>query len=162
MNAIRVTGIMLIIFSFFLLLIIINVRKTEESQVSVLLRILTNYFQLISTSMSMSLSYPDSLTRIFGPLQRIGGSSDSFLSFDCFIRDSDIKGPFESNEVFKLFLLALLPVILFVMVGFIWMTVYFIKNNWVKSMTRNLIISFITILFLLHPKLTEQSLNVFR
>ena len=162
MNAIRVTGIMLIIFSFFLLLIIINVRKTEESQVSVLLRILTNYFQLISTSMSMSLSYPDSLTRIFGPLQRIGGSSDSFLSFDCFIRDSDIKGPFESNEVLKLFLLALLPLILFAIVTFIWIIVYLMKNDWVKSMTRNLIISFITILFLLHPKLTEQSLNVFR
>jgi len=63
-------------------LIIINVRKTEESQLSVLLRILTNYLQLITTSMSLSLSYPDSLFRIFDPIRRIGDSSETFLSFD--------------------------------------------------------------------------------
>ena len=161
-NAVQVIGVLFIIFCFFMMLIIINVRKTEESQVSVLLRILTNYFQLLSTSMSMTLSYPDLLIKIFGPIQTIGGPSDLFLSFDWFIRDSEIKGPFESNEVFKLFLLALLPIILFAIVAFIWMIVYLIQEDIIKNIRKNLMISFITILFLLHPKLTEQSINVFR
>jgi len=65
-----------------MILIIINVRKTQESELSVLLRILTNYLQLITTSLAMSAEYPDSFTDILIPAQRIGGSSDTFLSFD--------------------------------------------------------------------------------
>ena len=108
---------MLLVFSYFMFLIIVNVRKTEESQFSVLLRIMTNYLQLITTSMSMSLSYPDTLNFLVGPVKSIGGSSDVFLSFDCFITDYEVKGPFESRAFFKLFLLALLPIVLFLIVS---------------------------------------------
>jgi len=153
---------MLIVFSFFMFTIILNVRKTEESQFSVLLRILTNYLQLITTSMSMSLSYPSTLTSVFGPITRLGGSSDTFLSFDCFATDYDIKGPFESNSILKLFLLAFLPLILFGIVTLIWLLTYIVNKKYVKTMKRNLAISAISIILLLHPKLTEQSINTFR
>ena len=153
---------MLIVFSFFMFTIILNVRKTEESQFSVLLRILTNYLQLITTTMSMSLSYPPTLTSIFGPITRLGGSSDTFLSFDCFATDYEIKGPFESNSILKLFLLAFLPIALFIIVALIWLIIYAINKKYVKNLTRNLVISGISIVFLLHPKLTQQSINTFR
>ena len=67
---------------FFMVIIVVNVRKTTESQVSILLRILTNYLQLITLTMSFSVSYPDSLIDIFVPVNSIGDSSDTFLSFD--------------------------------------------------------------------------------
>jgi len=51
---------------------------------------------------------------------------------------------------------------LFAVVTLIWIIVYIAKNSWVKSITRNLAISFISIVFLLHPKITEQSLNMLR
>jgi hypothetical protein len=56
--------------------------KTKESELSVLLRIMTNYLQLITTSMSLTTNYPSLILDIFGPAQRIGGSSEAFLSFD--------------------------------------------------------------------------------
>jgi len=62
-----------------MILIIINVNKTSESELSVLFRILTNYLQLMTTSLAMNSSYPDSMS-IF-PTE-IGGSSETFLSFD--------------------------------------------------------------------------------
>ena len=161
-NSIRVFGLMLLMFCFFMLIIIINVRKTQESELSVLLRIMTNYLQLITTSMSMSLSYPEFLNSIVGPIVKLGGSSDTFLSFDWFITDNEIKGPFESNAVFKLFLLAFLPIALFIVISIIWLILYVINTKYVKDMTRNLVISFISIVFLLHPKLTQQSINTFR
>jgi len=110
----------------------------------------------------MSLSFPSVLGDIFEPVRKLGGASDTFLSFDCFVTDYEIKGPFESNAVFKLFLLAFLPLALFLIVTLIWIIVYLINKNLVKCLTRNLVISFISILFLLHPKLAEQSLNTFR
>lgn len=136
---------MLIVFAYFMFLIIINIRKTEESQLSVLMRIFTNYLQLITTSMSMSLSYPNTLKSLVGPIKSIGGLSDTFMSFDCFVTDHEIKWPFESNSVFKLFLLAFLPIALFLIV-----TLYFISKKLVKNMTRNLVISGISIIYLLH------------
>ena len=90
------------------------------------------------------------------------GSSDTFLSFDWFITDYEIKGPFDSNPVFKLFLLAFLPVMLFLLVALIWMIIYLINSNLVHNMKRYLIISFISIVFILHPKITEESINSFR
>ena len=162
MNAIRVFGLMLIVFSFFMFIIILNVRKTEESRFSVLFRIMTNYLQLVTTSMSMSLSYPPTLTSLSSPITKLGGSSDTFLSFDCFITDYEIKGPFESNSILKLVLLAQLPIILFTIVALIWIIVYVINKKYVKNMKRNLVISAISIIFLLHPKLTEKSINTFR
>ncbi|CAI2379704.1 unnamed protein product [Moneuplotes crassus] len=162
MNAIRVAGLSLLVFTFFMVLIVVNVRKTEESELSVLLRILANYLQLITTSMSMSITYPDSLISFTVPIRVFGGSSEAFLSFDCFATDYEIKGPFESNAVLKLFLLFLLPIALFCIVALIWICLYYIRKRLVPNLTRNLIISFISIVFLLHPRLTQQSINIFR
>jgi hypothetical protein len=43
-----------------------------------------------------------------------------------------------------------------------WTCVYKLKRSWVKDYKRNLVISFITIVFLLHPKLTERSISAFK
>jgi hypothetical protein len=162
LNSIRVIGVSLLVFIFFMIIIFINVRKTKESQISVLLRIMTNYLQLLTTSMSFSSSFPDTLTNLFAPIQKIGGASETFLSFDCFITDYDIKGPFPSNPLFKLFLTVFLPIILALIVSLIWITVYLIHKSWCPDLKRYLIISYISIVFLLHPKLTEQSFSLFK
>ncbi|CAI2367919.1 unnamed protein product [Moneuplotes crassus] len=161
-NTILVAGLALLTFIFMMALIIINIRKTKESQLSILLRIMTNYFQLIFTSLSLTTNYPTSLMSFFEIPKMFGDASDTFLSVDCFIRDYDIEYPFGSNAIFKLFLLILLPLILFSLVALIWIAVHFVKRKYVKDLKRNLVISFISVLFLLHPKLTEQSLGLFR
>ncbi len=62
----------------------------------------------------------------------------------------------------KLFLVGLLPIVLFLLVTVIWVLLKAIKPSYVKSLERNLVISFISVLFLLHPTITEQSLELFR
>lgn len=161
-NAFQVIGTILLVLCFFIFMVIINVRKTEESELSVLLRILTNYLQLITASTSMTNNYPSILIAFTIPVRMFGGSTDAFLSFDCFIQDTDIKFVFNSNPIFKLFLLQLLPVVLFSIMLLMWVSVKFFKPEWVKDLPRNLVISFITIVFLLHPKMTEKSLNIFK
>ncbi|CAI2373152.1 unnamed protein product [Moneuplotes crassus] len=161
-NALRIAGLFFLIFCYFMTLVVLNIRQTEESQVSVLLRILTNYMQLITTSMSLTLSYPNFLDSITDPLRRLGGSSDTLLSFDCFITDYEIKGSFESNEVFKLFLMIFLPVALFAFIAALWVVMRLFSKKLVPNLTRNLVISFISIVFLLHPRLTQTSINTWR
>ena len=109
MNAIRVFGVVIVVFVFIMMIIVVNVRKTSESQVSILLRILTNYTQLITSTISFSSSHPDLLSDALVPVKSVGDSSTAFMSFDCFITDYEVKGPFPSNVFLKLFLLIFLP-----------------------------------------------------
>jgi len=162
LNAVSVIGLWLLVLSFLMILIIINVRKTRESELSTLIRILTNYLHIMTNSLAMSTSFPESFHSIFGPINQMGAPSDTLLSFDWFVRDFEITGPFSSNSAFKLFLLVFLPIILFIIIALVWVVVYLINANYVKDMKRNLVISFVSIIFLLHPKLAEQSVNAFR
>ena len=82
MNTILVVGLCLLVFAFVMSLIVINIKKTKESELSVLLRIMTNYFQLILTSLSLSTNYPTSLISFFEIAEYFGNASDTFLSFD--------------------------------------------------------------------------------
>jgi len=127
-NALRVFGAGWAVFLYFMMIIVVNVRKTSESQFSVLLRILTNYAQLITTTVSFSTKYPDSFTDILVPVSSIGDSSDVFMSFDWFVTDYEIKGPFPSNAFFKLFLIIFLPLILFALVALIWIVIHWKKR----------------------------------
>lgn len=126
---------------FFMALIIINIRKKVESEMSTLLRIMTNYLQLLTTSLSFDVNYPKALTKIFYPIERVGSSSDTFLSFDCFITGSEITGSFPSNSFYKLFLTALLPLILFLIFSLIWIGLRIIRKRWVPELTRYIVIS---------------------
>ena len=81
-NALKVVGIGLLVFTFFMMLIVINVKKTKESNLSVLFRILTNYIQLVSTAISLTSSYPDSFISAFSVTDQVGTSTEAFLSFD--------------------------------------------------------------------------------
>ena len=81
-NIIRIFGIILAILAFLTVLILININKKSESQVSILMRILTNYLQVISVTLGMNISYPDEIYDIFMPGEMIGSSSESFVSFD--------------------------------------------------------------------------------
>ena len=124
-------GLVILVFMFIFLIIIINIRKTDESQISVLLRIFANYLQLTSSMMSLNIKIPASITSIFSPVNQIGASSEVFLSFDCFVTAYDIKGPFSSNKVFKVFLTGLLPLILLIVFAVIWLWARCInKKNW--------------------------------
>ena len=118
------------VFTFFMIIIAINVRKTKESQVSVLFKIMTNYLQLITTTMSLSTKFPKNITNMFSVFEEVGGASDTFLSFDCFVMDYDIKGPFPSNTLFKIFMAALLPLVLTVIVFSIWLLVYLLARKY--------------------------------
>ena len=73
---------MLFAFSYLIILIIFTIRKKKETETSVLLRIMTNYLQLVTAAYSLNLKFPSSFHEIFGSIEVVGASSDAFLSFD--------------------------------------------------------------------------------
>ena len=65
-----------------MILIVDTIRKNKEDHTSILLRIFTNYFQLIALAFSFKFKYPNVISGILSPLTRIASTSGVFLSFD--------------------------------------------------------------------------------
>ena len=161
-NALRIMGLILLVSIFFIVLIIVNIRKKKESQQSILLRILANYLQLLSVSMSFNMKFPPILVQIFYPLQKIGASSEAFLSLDCFFRDASIKGFTPSTALFKIFLTGMLPIFLIFVALICWGLLYIMFKKWFKDFRRNVVVTIIVIIYLLHPTITKVSFEVFQ
>ena len=69
-------------FSFLLILVVITIKKKKENETSILMKIMTNYLQLVSAAYSFNFKFPSTLVSILGPVDILGSSSDAFLSFD--------------------------------------------------------------------------------
>ena len=82
LNAIRIVGIMILVLAYLTYLIAINLKRSAESQTTTLMRILTNYLQVVSTVIAFNTNYPESFTDLFTPAEMIGVSSEAFVSVD--------------------------------------------------------------------------------
>ena len=159
-NVLKFVGLILSAFVFLTTLIIILIRKKKENQTSILMRILTNYFQLISISMTLKFKFPVSLSQIFGGIETLGSTSDTYLSYDWFISGLQYTGFAPSADIFKLILTGLVPVALFLVYLLIWIVLYFMLNRWFSNLKRNLAISGICIIYMLHPTITKNWLKI--
>ena len=160
-NAIKFVGVIFAAFIFLMILIILTIRKKQENQTSILARIFTNYIQLISAAMTFNVRFPVSLTQIFGSVQIIGSTSDTFLSYDWLFPSLQVTGIAPSVDLFKIILTGFVPLILIIICSFLWILLYFFVNKWWKDLKRNIIVSIIWIIFLLHPTITKSSLLIF-
>ena len=146
-NVLKFVGLILLAFIFLTILIIILIRKKKENQTSILMRMLTNYLQLISISMSFKIKFPQSMSRITNGIDTFGSTSDTYLSYDWFISGFQYTGFAPSADIFKIALTGLVPVALFVMYLLIWTMLYFTLNRWFSNLKRNLVISGICIIY---------------
>ena len=153
---------MIVIFAYLTYLIIINLRKTLENQTTTLMRILTNYLQVVSTVLAFDANYPDIVNDVFTPANIIGSSSESFVSLDCFIQDNRMNAFAPNETIFKITLVWLLPIALILIYDIVWICMYFILKKYFKDIKRNIIVSVVVILYLLHPALTRSSLSIFQ
>jgi hypothetical protein len=82
MNAIRVIGVIALALLFLVGIMVVNIRKTRENSTSILLRILTNYIQLMSAAMTFNIEIPSGFTDAFSQSEKVGSPNESFFSFD--------------------------------------------------------------------------------
>jgi hypothetical protein len=126
---------------------------------SVLMRIMTNYLQILTISLSFNLKFPTFMEDSFSSIGKIGGSSGVFLSFDCLLLDTPIQNSFRNIEYFKVLCLSLFPIVLIVAPTIVYRLV-FLKNS--PKFWRWTWVTVITVMFLLHPTLTQYCLRLFK
>jgi hypothetical protein len=134
-------------------------NKKGDSNLSVCMRIMTNYLQVITSAMSYNLKFPGYFLDIFYPVTKIGASSEAILSFDCMI--SDFNATTSSTSFFKILLTALLPIPLILLFSLFWIGLGQIWNRF-KDFKRSIAVSILTIIFILHPTLINSSLKLYQ
>ena len=97
---------------FLSLLIGTSIRKNKENQISILLRILANYIQLMGVTMSIDFKYPAAISDVLAPIQVLGSATQMFMSFECFSHTTDVKLFAPSTTVFNVFVVIITPLIL--------------------------------------------------
>jgi hypothetical protein len=106
----------------------VNLQKREDSNISVLMRIMTNYMQILAAALSFNLHFPEYMTEAFSGAKRLGGSSEVLLSFDCLLMETSIADKFDTIAYFKIFVIALIPIFLLLTLG-IAIKLFFFKDN---------------------------------
>ena len=165
LNIIRIIGFVILALLFISAILFVNIRKKNENQFSILMRIFTNYIQLISVSLTFNISLPNVFNDVFSQTNRVGTPNESFFSFDCFIEDTELKGFAPSASLFKLFLYSLLPLALFLFYFIIFMIIKLVLNILNKGanldIKRYMGVTVVWIIFIFHPSMILQSLNSF-
>ena len=153
---------MIAILAYLTYLIAINLKKTSDSQMATLMRIMTNYLQVVSTVLAFDANFPNTINDLFEPAYMIGSSSESFVSVDCFIQDSEMNAFAPNATIFKIFLNSLLPIVLILLYSVIWVILHLVFKKYIEDVKRYIVVSIIVILFLLHPALTRSGLSIFQ
>ena len=67
-----------------------------------------------------------------------------------------------NSTIFKMFLAAILPIALIFLYSFVWILAYLIFKKYFSDIKRNIVISSIVILYMLHPALIRTGLSIFQ
>ena len=126
---------------------------------SVLMRILTNYLQILAAAMSYNLRFPTYVLDVLSSAKQVGNSSGVFLSYDCLLMETSATDAFDNIAYLKVMCIALIPIFLCVIAttGYF---IYFYNNR--IMFKRLTCVTIITVIFLLHPSITSYSLRIFK
>lgn len=120
---------------------------------------MTNYMQILAASLSYNLQFPTYLLDVLSSAKQIGNSSGVFLSFDCLLMNTRATDTFDNIAYVKVMCIALMPVVLIAAATIGYRIVLFKSTDKFKRLTW---VTIITVLFLLHPTLTQYSLRIFK
>eukprot|EP00347_Sterkiella_histriomuscorum_P017693 403348360 len=156
-NSWRLTGVSILVAVYFFILIFINIRTAgKQKMTTVYMRILTNYFQILTLAQSYDLSWDDNLKKFLESISFIAKSSEIILSVDCFVRDNGIS----IHPVFiKMVIACIFPIIAISAALLFWLIWKLIRRN--TKVVTNLITSIIIVIFISLPPITSITFAIF-
>jgi len=86
-NYLKISGLFMALLAVIAVLLYFNLKRTTESETSAVLRMMTNYIQILTATAAFNLQWPEYLDRMFSAITNIGDSSESYISFDCILQE---------------------------------------------------------------------------
>ncbi|CDW79044.1 UNKNOWN [Stylonychia lemnae] len=143
------------------IMIIFNINSREDSKIGVLMRILTNYLQIITYTDLLSLKWPNLLREFFNIFVQVGDSVQNLIYFDCFLQNNVIANDQNSYTYFKTVIVGLIPIILILLFLVIYLITRPIKRLAKISFKHWTLVSSILIINFAHPTVVRYIFNMF-
>ncbi|CDW84170.1 UNKNOWN [Stylonychia lemnae] len=143
------------------ILIFFNIKKTHESEVNVVLRIATNYLQIMTTTGAYNLEWPYYLSELFGVYNSLGDAIDSLISIECFFNGSKSFQGEESVYYLKALIVSLFPIFIIFFLSTVLVLYSKYKNIDQAIIREQLFITAVVIIYTLHPTINKFILALF-
>ena len=149
---------------------IINIRSAlmgaleRKDLKTVYFRILTNHFQLIVLAASFDFRWPSMVSSFFDVTKSTGEASSHILSWDWFFDQREGDNDDQTIRIYyiKMFIFAILPVVLAVLSYLFW-TIYFcFKKSELQKKTGRIVSTLIITFFTIHPTIVSYMFSNFR
>lgn len=137
----------------------VNIQKKGDSNISVLMRIMTNYLQIIAATLSYNLQFPTYFLDIFSSVQTAGNSSGIFLSYDCLLMETRANDAFDNIAYLKVMCLAFIPMVIICCSALLYCCIFYKDKVKIK---RYICVTVITVIFLFHATITQFALRIFK
>eukprot|EP00347_Sterkiella_histriomuscorum_P003258 403364981 len=150
-------GLVLALIAVLSVLIYLNLRSTKESELNVLLRIMTNYLQIMTTAAAFNLDWPSAFKDYLNFFTIFGETFEGFTNFDCFIEylGVDNISSDSSNYYYKALFISFLPILIISVYAVVLVIVNKFRKAGKKNLKNQIIVSCVVVLFTIHPTLTK-------
>lgn len=123
---------------------------------SVLIKILMNYFQLMTLTNLLKMRWPQPFYYFISIQEQIGSSTGKLFSIDCLIKDTSSIDPYFANQLFS----TLAPFLMGFIISIVWAVIGLIINNY-QRVKKPYITSLVVVFFVLHPGVSNNALSIF-
>ncbi|CAG9321392.1 unnamed protein product [Blepharisma stoltei] len=115
---------------------------------SAYIRIFWDYLHILIIIAAFTLNWPDEVLQLFYVASSLNYINEELFSFDCFFQSENSR-----NKIYydKIILTSLSPIILGSLCLIIWIIYYLLKRKSFRAMIGDFTITFIVLLYLIHP-----------
>lgn len=122
---------------------------------SVLLKILTNYFQLMIITTVLKMRWPKPFYQLINVQEQIGSSTGKLLSIDCLVQRAT------SNTFYVNILINFLsPILILLLISIVWGIVALTKRS-INKVIKPYVTSLVVVFFILYPGISNTALGIF-
>jgi len=142
-------------------------ERKKSNKSAILMKILTNYFQLISIVSSFNFNWSGETQTMISGQSQTSEATGQIFNFDCVLKALGTSNIGMRPFFLKLSFIAVFPIIAYFICKVVWFIIFFKRYKkevcqYVLQMKSKLTTSIIVILFIIHPTIVKTSIFSFR
>ncbi|CDW82435.1 UNKNOWN [Stylonychia lemnae] len=137
------------------------VMVAQSKDRSTVLKILTNFVQMLTMTFSLKLDWPVSMQDFHNVVAQIGYSQDSIISIDCFLSESAPYNTSHSHIYLKTILIGLMPFMIFVIFLVVMILLIIFQRKRFEIIKKWLVVQALIVVHFLHPSISKYIVGIF-
>ena len=142
-------------------------EKSKSNKAAILMKILTNYLQLVSIVSSFDFKWSEDTSNVMGGQSQASEATGQIFNFDCVLKSLGTQNIGLRSFFLKLTFIAIFPVLAYFICKLVWFIIYSKRHRktvWkhLVEMNNRVTTSIVVIMFMIHPNIVKTSIYGFR